>query len=160
MGTLSMESAAVPMDGPPLDMQPACDHVQESGVARNHETMRVWMGHWVMNSVANTRLVDTPNAHSLSEIKGIGKGKPCVIVGAGPSLDDDLDAGATQVLKDYAAKGAMVLCPNSCARPLLARGIEPWAYIAMHPTPDIASGFEVRPGTPMNTPSIPYSPSR
>lgn len=151
MGTRSKKSAARPVDGPPLDMVPAFDHLHESGVERNHETMRAWMGHWVMNSVANTRYFDTPNAHSLSEIRGIGKGKPCVIVGAGPSLDDSLDSGAAQVLKDYAAKGAMILCPNSCARPLLARGIEPWAYVAMHPTAEIAASFEARPGVPLNT---------
>lgn len=120
---------------------------------RNRETMRCWMPLWVQNAVANrvSPLIGDPAVHSLDELRGAHAGRPAIVLGGGPSLDDSLDHGADDILRNRGE--AVLVAPQSTLRPLAARGIVPDYVAAMHPTPDIIQDLNM---APMDRPSIRY----
>ena len=120
----------------------------EAVVSRNYATMKHWMRAWVHNSIINHGIFrNEEHSHSLFEMKDQGRLRPAIIVGGGASLDDILDdeVKCAKIRDMVNSEEAILLCPNSVVRPLPARGIKPWAYIAMHPTGDIVNGFRLGP---------------
>ena len=120
----------------------------DNPVERNRKVMKFWMRHWAQNSVVNhSSLQGEQNAHSLYEIKDIGKMRPAIVVGGGASLDDLLDNEEVcdRLREVVNSEMAMLICPNSVTRPVLARGLKPWAFVSMHPTSDIVEGFRLGP---------------
>jgi len=105
---------------------------------RNLRTMACWMPLWVSNAVANLTNGSCTHRgmHSLRELQGKYAGRPAVVFGRGPSLDDALDHGATDLFKSGVGD-PVLFCANSCTRPILARGIEPDYWTCMHPTADV-----------------------
>jgi len=74
-----------------------------------------WVAKWTRNIAKNYELI--LNGKSIQDLKDTCKDVPIVIVGAGPSLDKNID--------ELKGINAVIIATDRAYKPLLARGIEP-----------------------------------
>jgi hypothetical protein len=128
-----------------LEAQRLGDTIRDARL-RNLEIAGTWQIRWTRNAVGNllAKHLYDDRCHSLRELENAGKGRPAVVFGGGASLDDVLDAGGTELLRSGDGN-PVIMCPNSCTRQMLARGIEPTYWTAIHPTPDVVKSWALDP---------------
>lgn len=90
-----------------------------------------WIGVWTRNICENYD--NLRKAKSIKSLENVCKDAPAVIVGAGPSLDKNIDK-----LKDI---NAIVISTDRAYKPLLARGIEPDLVVSLDCHDDLISGY-------------------
>jgi len=90
-----------------------------------------WCGVWTRNICENYQLLK--KGKSIKDLKDVCKDKPAVIVGAGPSLDKNIDE-----LKDI---NALIIATDRAYKPLLARGIEPDLVVSVDCHDDLILGY-------------------
>jgi hypothetical protein len=96
------------------------------GARANAEARKKFAGRYLLNTLKNLpRIVASPDAAALF---GRFVGTPAIIVSAGPSLDQNMEA-----LRDV-GDSAMVIAVDTALRPLLEAGIEPHLVVAVDPS--------------------------
>lgn len=99
-------------------------------------TLLHWGLLWQFNTIKNLPiLLSNPG---LNELKNVFKGKPAVIVGAGPSIDD-----AIPFLKQYEDK-FVIMSACTALNPLRKAGIKPCLAVAIDASEKTAKQFETR----------------
>lgn len=88
---------------------------------------------WQANSFAN--LAELADAPELSALAGVFRGRPLVLVSAGPSLDESLD------FIRAASRVAVIVAVNSSYRAVRHAGVVPHLVIAADPREFTARGF-------------------
>ncbi len=89
--------------------------------ATNRRILARWLPHWYRQAAENLAAL-TPAA-GLPVLTMIARGLPALVVGIGPSLDDE---GTLQVLRDAVAqRRAVLIATDAALRPLAARGVRP-----------------------------------
>lgn len=99
--------------------------VIEEGRA-NAEARRVHAGRYLLHTLANASAVAREG--DVASLAGAFRGRPAMIVGAGPSLD-----GRLEELRS-AADRCVIIAAAAAARPLSAAGICPQFIVAVDPT--------------------------
>ncbi len=91
----------------------------------NATARRRFAGRYLTHTLRNLpRIAASANVTALS---GLLTGRPAIVVGAGPSLDDNLPALAE------ASRSAVLVAADTALRPLLAAGIAPHLVVAVDP---------------------------
>jgi hypothetical protein len=80
---------------------------------------------YLLNTLAN--LEEILGGGRVEGLAGLGRGRPAVIAGAGPSLNRNLDE--LRPLRDR----AVVMAAGSAMRPMIAAGVEPDLLVALDP---------------------------
>ena len=97
-----------------------------AGVRANEEARRQFAGRYLLNSLRNLPAIATEG--DVAALKSAFTGVPAIVVGAGPSLDQNL-----AMLK--AVDGhALVIAVDTALRPLLAAGVRPHVVVAVDPS--------------------------
>ncbi len=99
-----------------------------------HNTRRALSKILVQNLMENLEVVR--NARGVSELKNQAKGKAALLVGAGPSLDKNI-----QLIKG-AQDRALVIAVSTAFKPLIKSGIAPDFVVAIDPKEIACSAFE------------------
>jgi hypothetical protein len=127
-------------DPPPVVVAPAIERLWPEAVARaksvaqrivagaraNEEARRRFAGRYLLNTLTNLPTICTEA--DVSALFDAFKGMPAVVVAAGPSLDNNLDALRT------ASDRAVIVAVDTAVRPLLAAGIRPHVVTAVDPS--------------------------
>lgn len=109
------------------------------GAQSNDEARRRFSGSYLLNTIANLPFIATEgNAADLAQLFD---GMPAVVVGAGPSLDANLEA-----LEDIQDR-AIIITVDTAIRPLLAAGIRPHFVVGVDPSDDNARHLRDLPET-------------
>lgn len=107
---------------------------QELGQALSTNTIKMRVGEWARNLVANERMIRAgKGANVLFETL---KGVPAILVGAGPSLDKNIDMLAE--CKEYAC----ILACDAALKPLLDKGIKPDIAVVVDSKPVVKTYLE------------------
>lgn len=88
----------------------------------NSKALSSWLPRWIKNAADNYPLIK--NGESLNWLESCAVGLPVIVVGIGPSLDQEMEA-----LRKVAGRNALVLATDAALRPLLANGIVPHLVI-------------------------------
>lgn len=93
--------------------------VKETGLKRDQAKTNsgIWLYRWAKNSYINFPVVSIANG--IRDLADLGKGLPAIIVGVGPSLDDQMAA-----LREAVGR-AVIISTDAAFRPLMANGIRP-----------------------------------
>ncbi len=97
----------------------------ETGTRANAEARLRFAGVYLLNTIRNLPVIAAEG--EVSELFGAFAGTPAVVVGAGPSLDKDLE-----VLSGLQER-VLVVAVDTAVRPLLAAGIRPHLVVAVDP---------------------------
>lgn len=92
----------------------------------NAEARRRFGGRYLLNTLAN--LSELSTGGDVATLTGAAIGVPAVVVGAGPSLDQNL--GDLRVVQEH----ALVIAVDTAARPLLMAGVTPHIVVAVDPS--------------------------
>lgn len=93
---------------------------REVDQATRHKLWRVWVGHLAANM---KQLLAAPD---LTRLAGAFQGAPALVVGAGPSLDQSLEA-----IRQARRQGVLILAAASALRPLAQVGVAPDVAVAL-----------------------------
>jgi hypothetical protein len=96
-----------------------------SEAEKNATARKRFAGPYLLQSLSNLPVLT--RASDVAGLDGIFAGRPAVVVGAGPSLDDTLPALAA--LQDH----AVIVAADTTLRPLLAGGVRPHIVVAVDP---------------------------
>jgi hypothetical protein len=97
-----------------------------SGARANADARKRFAGRYLLQSLAN--LPQLAREGDAKALDGLGARRPAVVVGAGPSLDDNLND-----LRDLQDR-AVIISVDTALRPLLAAGIRPHLVVAVDPS--------------------------
>jgi SAM-dependent methyltransferase len=96
------------------------------GAHANEEARKRFAGGYLLNTLANLPVIASEaNASALADLFN---GVPAIVIGAGPSLDDNLPA--LQALQDR----VLLVAVDTAVRPLLAAGIRPHLVVSVDPS--------------------------
>jgi hypothetical protein len=93
----------------------------------NANARKRFAGRYLLNSLANLAVIGRES--NVASLDGLFGDRPAVIVGAGPSLDDNLPALAAL------QERAVIICADTALRPLRAGGVRPHIVVAVDPAP-------------------------
>lgn len=96
------------------------------GIDANEAARRQFAGRYLLNSLRNLPVIAREG--DAGTLTGMFAGVPAVVVGAGPSLDQNFD-----VIRDLATH-ALVIAVDTALRPLLTAGITPHLVVAVDPS--------------------------
>lgn len=96
------------------------------GARANDEAKRLNAGRYLLNTLRNAGAIAKEG--DAASLKGLCRGLPALVVGAGPSLDRNLAD-----ISRYRDR-VVILAADTALRPLLAAGIEPDVVVATDPT--------------------------
>jgi hypothetical protein len=96
-----------------------------SNATANAEARRRFAGRYLTHTLRNLPRIAA--GADVGALFGLLAGRPAVVVGAGPSLDDNLPALAA------VADRAVIIAADTALRPLLAAGIRPHLVVAVDP---------------------------
>ncbi len=94
--------------------------------AANDEARRQNAGRYLLNTLRNAPLMASEG--DVSSLDGLFCGFPALVIGAGPSLDDNMAA-----IRDRRDR-AVIVAVDTALRPLLAAGVCPHLVVAIDPT--------------------------
>ena len=97
-----------------------------AGVRANEEARKQFAGRYLLNTLRNLPAIATEG--DVAALKGAFTGVPAIVVGAGPSLDQNL-----AMLKAMDGR-ALVIAVDTALRPLLAAGVRPHVVVAVDPS--------------------------
>lgn len=97
-----------------------------TGVRANQEARRQFAGRYLLNTLGNLPAIACEG--DVTALKGAFAGVPAVIIGAGPSLDRNLD-----LLRRLSTR-ALLIAVDTALRPLLTAGIVPHVVVAVDPS--------------------------
>ncbi len=118
--------------GPVLKGVRASHHVDHAKV--NQQILGRWLPQWYAQAVANwSQIKDQKGIKLLTQG---AKGVPAVVVGIGPSLDENIET-----LK-LAHGRALIICTDAALRPLVANGVRPDLVVTFDGRVTQASLFE------------------
>ena len=112
----------------PAEVERAIDTAARivSGARNNAEARRRFAGPYLTNTLRNLRaLTEESDAASLV---GLFAGQPATIVGAGPSLDANIEQ-----VRHACGSGALTIALSTAARPLIDAGISPHILVSVDP---------------------------
>ena len=92
---------------------------------KNATARKRFAGPYLLQSLGNLPVI--ARASNVTSLDGIFAGRPAVVVGAGPSLDQTLPA--LKALQDH----AVIVAADTTLRPLLAGGVRPHMMVAVDP---------------------------
>lgn len=95
----------------------------------NRHILEKWLPTWVRNSYENFKFMG-PRPHGLPFLRGSARGLPAVVVGIGPSLDQNIDK-----LRSF-QKNAIIISTDAAFRPLWVRGILPHVVVNIDAGPN------------------------
>lgn len=98
-----------------------------SEAEKNASARKRFAGPYLLQSLGNLPVIARES--NVAALDGVCASRPAVIVGAGPSLDDNLPALAA--LQDH----AVIVAADTTLRPLLAGGVRPHIMVAVDPSP-------------------------
>ncbi len=107
---------------------------QESIDDINRGILEGWLPKWIKHAAQNYYRV--LRCCGITDLFGSASGVPAIIVGIGPSLDDEVDA--LRLVRD----NAVLIATDAALRPLGARGITPHIVVTYDAKPEQASLFE------------------
>ncbi len=96
-----------------------------------HTFTNQWMGIWIRNIAKHYD--DILQGDTIVSIRNKCKDAPAVIVGAGPSLDKNIE--------DLKGINAIIICVDRAYKALLARGIEPDLVVSVDCHDDLICGY-------------------
>jgi len=96
------------------------------GARANDEARKRFAGRYLLNSLANLSTIAAEG--DVSRLRNAFVGVPGIVIGAGPSLDQNI--AALQKVKDR----ALLIAVDTAVRPLLAAGIRPTLVVAVDPS--------------------------
>jgi hypothetical protein len=96
-----------------------------SEAEKNADARKRFAGRYLLQSLGNLAVIG--RSSNVVSLEGLFKGRPAVVVGAGPSLDDNLPALAA--LQDR----AVIVAVDTTLRPLLAGGVRPHIMTGVDP---------------------------
>ena len=96
-----------------------------SDAEKNANARKRFAGPYLLQSLGNLGVIARES--NVAALDGAFAGQPAVVVGAGPSLDDNLPALAA--LQDR----AVIVAADTTLRPLLAGGVRPHVMVAVDP---------------------------
>lgn len=92
---------------------------QKNSVSKyNKRALEIWLPRWMQHAAMNYQKIK--DAPSMGWLRSSAVGLPVIVVGIGPSLDQDLEN-----LQRVATTNALVVATDAALRPLLANGIKP-----------------------------------
>ncbi len=94
----------------------------EKANAVNKRALELWLPRWIQNAAANYNHIK--QSASLEWLRSCAAGLPVVVVGIGPSLDQEIET-----LKKVAGRNAIIVATDAALRPLLANRIKPHLVI-------------------------------
>lgn len=97
-----------------------------AGVRANQEARRQFAGRYLLNTLRNLPAIAAEG--DVTALKGAFTDLPAIVVGAGPSLDRNLD------LLRRASTRSIIIAVDTALRPLLAAGIVPHVVVAVDPS--------------------------
>ena len=98
-----------------------------SEAEKNASARKRFAGPYLLQSLSNLPAIARES--NVAALDGAFAGRPALIVGAGPSLDDNLPA--LVALQDH----AVIVAADTTLRPLLAGGVRPHIMVAVDPSP-------------------------
>ena len=93
----------------------------------NANARKRFAGRYLLQSLANLAVIGREG--DVASLDGLFRGRPALVVGAGPSLDDNLPALAAL------QERAVIIGVDTTLRPLLAGGVRPHIVAAVDPAP-------------------------
>jgi hypothetical protein len=96
------------------------------GAQSNDEARKRFAGRYLLNTLSNLPAIVAEG--DVAALAGVFAGTPAIVVGAGPSLDDNLES-----LQAIAGR-AVIIAVDTTLRPLLAAGIRPHLVVALDPS--------------------------
>lgn len=96
------------------------------GAQANDAARREFAGRYLLNSLTNLPVICSEG--DVTALRGIFAGVPGIVVAAGPSLDQNIEA-----LKNAEGR-ALIIAVDTAVRPLLAAGIRPHLAVAVDPS--------------------------
>ena len=97
-----------------------------AGVRANQEARRQFAGRYLLNTLKNLPAIASEG--DVDALKGAFTDVPAIVVGAGPSLDRNLD------LLRRASSRSIIIAVDTALRPLLTAGIVPHVVVAVDPS--------------------------
>ena len=93
----------------------------------NANARKRFAGRYLLQSLANLAVIGREG--NVASLDGLVRGRPALVVGAGPSLDDNLPALAAL------QERAVIIGVDTTLRPLIAGGVRPHIIAAVDPAP-------------------------
>ena len=98
-----------------------------AGAQANEDARQKFAGRYLLQSLANLAVIGREG--NVASLDGLFRGRPALVVGAGPSLDDNLPALAAL------QERAVIIGVDTTLRPLIAGGVRPHIIVAVDPAP-------------------------
>lgn len=113
----------------PGDVERACAVARSIAVGAlgNEHARRQFAGRYLLNTLANLPAI--AGESDVAALAGLFRRVPAIVVGAGPSLDANLEGIRA------AAAGALIIAVDTASRPLMTAGIVPDAVVSVDPQP-------------------------